>query len=198
MTLWGFPFHIIHIGFALLEIIFINYSVQYKFCALHQAAHEIRPLYNMIHLEHHICKGIFPTTSTVGLWEFFAFCGGDFFTVALGSIPYLLLQTQYLGANILVHTMWPTDSMAQWHTLHHTVIADIYNVNVPSERDVVRSRDYKKYHETLSQVSPFIRLSWVSDVIGLAMMVVGGLAIHYGLGWGVFKIWQDMIFTCPA
>lgn len=198
MSLWGLPFHAIHIALGLLEFIFINYSVKFKFCALHQAAHDIKPLYNMTHLEHHICKGIFPTTSTVGLWEFFAFCGGDFFTAALGSIPYLLLQTQYLGANILVHTMWPTDNMAQWHTLHHTIVADIYNVNVPSERDLALSRDYKKYHELLEKSSSFIRLGWLSDLVGLAMMLAAGLVLHYGLGWGVFQVWNDMILTCRS
>jgi len=198
MGLCGYPFRIVHIFLGLLEFVFINYTVQFKFCALHQAAHDIRPLYNMIHLEHHICKGIHPTTSTVGLWEFFAFMGGDYFTMALGSIPYVLLQTQYLGANILVHTMWPSKKMLQWHILHHTVLADIYNVNVPSPRDMARSKDLKKYLPQLETDSPLIRVGWISDAIGLAMMIVGGLFLHYGLGWGVFRVWNDMILTCRA
>jgi len=65
----GFRVNCIHFLFAAAEIGLINYSVQYKFCVMHQLMHEVKPLYAMTHIEHHICKSIHPTSSATGLWE---------------------------------------------------------------------------------------------------------------------------------
>ena len=73
------------------------------------------------------------------------------------AVPYLEFTSIYFGANVVVHTMWPHRSLVQWHTLHHTINADVYNVNTPSKYDQLQSKAYAKYHAKLLKASPFIR-----------------------------------------
>jgi hypothetical protein len=183
---WGFRVHMIHFMFATLETLLINQAVQFKFCILHQLMHEIRPLYAMTHIEHHICKGIHPTSSAAGLWEFWLAGQGIFFIVqAFAALPFVIFQSIYAGANIVVHTMWPSEKLIQWHTLHHTILADLYNVNVPSPYDRESSEAVKKYQGKLEEVSPFIRYEPLSDLAAFALMGVVGLFFHYVLGIGI-------------
>jgi hypothetical protein len=147
---WGFRFHLIHFMLATIETLLINQAVQFKFCILHQLMHEIRPLYAMTHIEHHICKGIHPTSSAAGLWEFWLAGQGIFFMVqAFTALPFVIFQSIYAGANVVVHTMWPSEKLMQWHTLHHTLLVDVYNVNVPSPYDREHSAAVKKYQKSL-------------------------------------------------
>merc|ERR1712232_1448484 len=142
-----------------LEVLLVNQLTQYKFAMLHKLAHDIQPLYRMVHLEHHICKGIYPNTSSAGLWEFWLLGG----TITFGMLPivhfpYLHFTMIYFGANVLVHTMWPSRRWVQWHTLHHIVLSDVYNVNIPSEHDKLFSKDVKKYEAALAKESLFVQL----------------------------------------
>lgn len=189
----GFPCHRIHVIAGVLEMIFLNQIAKYKFQLLHQLAHDIKPLYHMVHLEHHICKGIYPNTSAAGLWEFWMLGGSfGFFELPIRSLPYVHFNMVYGGANILVHTMWPWKSWAQWHTLHHVVLADVYSVNIPSDHDRAFSKDFAKYDDKLRAVSPFVRYEWLSDVVSGGFMLVSGAFLHYGLGWSIFSVWHEM------
>jgi len=109
----------------------------------------------------------------------------------LYNCSYTICQMVYCGANLCVHTMWPHEKMLQWHTLHHTVLADIYNVNIPSELDKQRSRDFGKFNEALSVKSPFVRIPWLSDAAAGGFIVVFGVLFHYVLGWGVTHVWDE-------
>jgi len=189
----GVPFHRVHVLVGALEILLVNQIAKYKFQMLHQLAHDIKPLYHMVHIEHHICKGIYPTTSAAGLWEFWMLSGSfGFFEAAIRSLPYVHMNMIYGGANILVHTMWPWKSWAQWHTLHHVVLADVYSVNIPSDHDRAFSKDFARYHDTLCRVSPFVRHEWLSDATSAIFMIFSGLLLHYGLGWSIFAVWHEM------
>jgi hypothetical protein len=183
---WGFRFHLIHFMLATIETLLINQAVQFKFCILHQLMHEIRPLYAMTHIEHHICKGIHPTSSAAGLWEYWLAGQGIFFMVqAFTALPFVIFQSIYAGANVVVHTMWPSEKLMQWHTLHHTLLVDIYNVNVPSPYDREHSAAVKKYQSKLEEVSPFVRYEALSDLASFALMGVVGVFFHYVLGIGI-------------
>jgi hypothetical protein len=183
---WGFRLHLIHFMLATIEMLLINKVVQFKFCILHQLMHDIRPLYAMTHIEHHICRGIHPTSSAAGLWEFWLGGQGIFFTVqAFFSVPFVIFQGVYSGANVVVHTMWPSEKLMQWHTLHHTILADVYNVNVPSPYDREHSEAVKKYQSKLEGVSPFVRYEALSDLASFALMGVVGVFFHYVLGIGI-------------
>lgn len=185
-NLAGFRVHAIHMIFAALEISAINYTVEFKFCVLHQIMHEIKPLYAMTHVEHHICKGIHPTTSASGLWENWMAGQAIFITtpVGLATIPYAVLQSVYCGANIVVHTMWPSSGLLQWHTLHHTILADVYNVNIPSPYDKQHSKTVQQLQDRLKETSLFVRHEALSDIASFGIMTVTGLFFHYGLGIG--------------
>ena len=182
----GFPIHLIHLILATAEILLFNQSVQLKFCILHQIMHEIKPLYNMVHIEHHICKGVHPTSMTTGLWESWM-SGGTNLIMAhfLFYLPYLLVQSVFTGPNLIAHTMWPRKDLLQWHTLHHTILADIYSVNIPSPYDRECSETVKKYSKELEAVSPFIRNENLSDIAAFALMILIGLFFHYALGLGI-------------
>jgi hypothetical protein len=183
---WGFRFHLVHFMLATIETLLINQAVQFKFCILHQLMHEIRPLYAMTHIEHHICKGIHPTSSAAGLWEFWLAGQGIFFMVqAFTALPFVIFQSIYAGANVVVHTMWPSEKLMQWHTLHHTLLVDVYNVNVPSPYDREHSAAVKKYQSKLEEVSPFVRYEALSDLASFALMGVVGVFFHYILGIGI-------------
>eukprot|EP00756_Hemistasia_phaeocysticola_P064209 Hpha_TRINITY_DN7598_c0_g1::TRINITY_DN7598_c0_g1_i1::g.18930::m.18930 len=183
----GLPFHTAHLVGEGICCALANYSLSLKFIWLHMLQHEIKPLYSMTHLEHHLPKSIFPTTSAYGVWEIFI-CGGScFLSPALSSIPYLLFHLIYCGANIVVHTMFPFDWAAQWHTAHHILGADIYNANIPSGYDVAHSKSYAKHHEALEKISPFVRVGSFSDALGFALTILIGVGMHYGLGIGIFK-----------
>ena len=185
----GFHFHFIHFVAVIVEHIFFHYMVQFKFAWLHKLYHEIQPLYRLVHLEHHICKGTYPTTPAAGLWEVWMEGGTLFFCNTLACVPYFFFHAASSGPNVVVHNMWPHKSCIQWHTLHHVVHSDVYAVNVPSDNDEKFSRDVKQYRERL-QCSPFIRYGFVSDLAGFAMTFVVGFALHY-YGIGLFHVWNE-------
>jgi len=191
---FGFPFHKVHLFFGAFEILFINQIAKYKFQLLHKLSHDIKPLYHMVHLEHHICKGIYPNSSAAGMWEFWML-GGSFGFVGhcLHCLPYVSFTMIYGGANILVHTMWPWKSWAQWHTLHHIVLADVFSVNAPSNHDKAFSKDVAKYADKLCAVSPFVRYEWLTDVASFGFMLVSAVLLHYGLGWSIVAVWHEML-----
>lgn len=194
----GFPFHIVHFMAAVVEIIFINFFVQMKFCNMHQLAHQVQPLYQLTHYEHHVCKGIHPSTSAAGLWEFWMYAGTvspTCFGLALHTLPYVQWVMIYCGANVVVHTMWPSERWAQWHTLHHVVLADVYAVNVPSAYDEAHSVDFKKHNKKMSEVSPFASTKWVSDAVAFVFMIIGSIFFHYVFGWSVFAVWHEAQWT---
>eukprot|EP00438_Fugacium_kawagutii_P030531 Skav213659 [mRNA] locus=scaffold2012:448272:462909:- [translate_table: standard] len=185
----GFPFHFIHFVVVIAEHIFLHHMVQFKFAWLHKLFHEVQPLYRLVHLEHHICKGTYPTTPAAGLWEVWLEGGTLFFCNTLGSVPYLYLHGG-VGPNVIVHNMWPHKSCIQWHTLHHVAHSDVYAVNVPSDNDEKFSRDVKNYRERL-QCSLFVRHPNMSDVAGFAMSICLGLTLHYLCGLGFFHVWSE-------
>ena len=195
----GFRVNCIHILFAAVEIGLINYTVQYKFCIMHQLMHEIKPLYTMTHIEHHICKSIHPTSPSTGLWENWMMGQAPLITtsITLATTPWTLLQIIYSGANIVVHTMWPSKYLLQWHTLHHTILSDVYNVNIPSPYDREHSKSVEKLQDKLKEVSPFVRYEALSDIAAFALMVIGALILHYGFGIGAWQVdWSraDWVF----
>merc|ERR1711879_816906 len=145
--------------------------------------------------EHHICKGIYPSSSGAGQWEFWLLAGsfGLFNQVSTTAVPYLTLSLIYGGANVLVHTMWPYASWAQWHTMHHTVFADVYNVNIPSAHDEKFSKDFAKLNDKLKQVSAFVRLPWLSDALSGMFFMTTTLCLHHVLGWSVWNVWDQAI-----
>lgn len=190
----GFRLYFLHMVFAGVEAALVNYVVSFKFCILHQIMHEIQPLYAMAHMEHHICKGIHPTTSAAGLWEFWV-CGQSiFFTIGFGlnPIPYALLQSIYMGANVVVHTMWPSPKLFQWHTLHHTVLADVYNVNIPGPYDREHSKSVAKLQGKLQELSPFVKFEPLSDLVSFAFIGASGAILHYGFGLGLGHVNFDL------
>ena len=185
----GFHFHFIHFVAVIVEHIFFHYMAQFKFAWLHKLYHEVQPLYRLVHLEHHICKGVYPTTPAAGLWEVWMNGGTLFFCNTLACVPYFFFHTNSCGSNVVAHSMWPHKSCIQWHTLHHVAHSDVYAINVPSDNDEKFSRDVKQYRERL-QCSPFIRYSFVSDLAGFAMIFVVGFALHY-CGIGLFHVWNE-------
>jgi len=90
----GAPYHIIHLLGGVVEMLLINVVVSLKFCVVHQLAHEVRPLYAMAHVEHHVCKTIHATTSSAGIWEFYLMGGSITFSAAIMAVPYLMLQVR--------------------------------------------------------------------------------------------------------
>eukprot|EP00438_Fugacium_kawagutii_P022446 Skav227533 [mRNA] locus=scaffold3314:70585:71868:+ [translate_table: standard] len=186
---WGFPFHFIHFVVAIVENMFLHHMVQFKFAWLHKLCHEVQPLYRLVHLEHHLCKGTYPTTPASGLWEVWVSGGTLFFCNTLGSVPYLFLHGA-VGPSAVVHNMWPHKSCIQWHTLHHVAHSDVYAVNVPSDNDEKFSRDVKNYRERL-QCSFFVRHPSMSDVAGFAASFSLGLTLHYLCGLGFFHVWSE-------
>jgi len=150
---------------------------------------QVQPLYRLVHLEHHICKGVYPTTPAAGLWEVWMNGGTLFFCNTLACVPYFFFHTNSCGSNVVAHSMWPHKSCIQWHTLHHVAHSDVYAINVPSDNDEKFSRDVKQYRERL-QCSPFIRYSFVSDLAGFAMIFVVGFTLHY-CGIGLFHVWNE-------
>ncbi|CAE7213638.1 unnamed protein product [Symbiodinium natans] len=189
---WGFPFHFVHFAATLLENMFFHQMVQFKYAWIHKLCHEVQPLYRLAHLEHHICKGTYPTTPAAGLWEVWIEGGTLFFCNTLACVPYFFFHAAVSGPNIVVHTMWPQKSLVQWHTLHHVVHSDIYALNVPSKNDEEFSRDVKKFRKPL-QSSFFVRHPDMSDVAGFAMVFFVGLVLHYGAGIGLFQVWHERI-----
>eukprot|EP00929_Paragymnodinium_shiwhaense_P062586 TRINITY_DN31242_c0_g1_i4.p1 TRINITY_DN31242_c0_g1~~TRINITY_DN31242_c0_g1_i4.p1 ORF type:complete len:434 (+),score=32.33 TRINITY_DN31242_c0_g1_i4:54-1355(+) len=188
----GFRFHIIHILAGAVEIAFINRVANYKFAVIHKLEHDIKALYQMTHIEHHICKGIYPNTSGAGVWENWIM-GGSFTCglLALASLPYMHFAVVGIAGNVLVHTMWPWKSWAQWHTLHHIVGSDVYSVNIPSDNDRQFSRDVARYDEQLRRVSIFVRMPCLTDVLGSFLFVAFMVGTHFGFGIGLFASWHE-------
>ena len=180
----------IHILIAVLEITFINFLTKYKFCILHQLMHEVKPLYAMSHVEHHICKSIYPTSATIGLWEILLLGLSPPITTAIGLLtpPWIVLQTVFAGVSIVVHTMWPAKCLLQWHTLHHTILADVYNTNIPSPYDKQYSKSVEKLQSQLERTSPFIRYEAISDIAAFGFMVAIALLLHYGFNTGIGQV----------
>mmetsp|Transcript_36161 Transcript_36161/g.66342 ORF Transcript_36161/g.66342 Transcript_36161/m.66342 type:complete len:433 (+) Transcript_36161:169-1467(+) len=196
----GYRVNCIHFLFGAAEIVLANSSVQYKFCIMHQLMHEVKPLYAMTHVEHHICKSIHPTSSATGLWENWMMGQSPFIVspIGLGPIPWSMLQMVYAGANIVVHTMWPSQYLLQWHTLHHTILSDVYNVNIPSPYDMEHSKSVAKLQDKLKEASLFIRYEALSDIAAFALIGVGALIFHYGFGIGASRVdWSraDWVFV---
>ena len=185
----GVEIHLIHFVFAGIEVACLSYAMQFKFCIIHQMFHEIKPLYNMVHIEHHLCKGTHPTTAALGLWEPWAAGGSLFFTVlSVSKIPFFLLQSIYMGANLVVHAMWPIPKLLQWHTLHHTILADVYAANIPSPYDKQHSKSVQKLQTSLEDVSPFVKYESLSDVAGFLVAMVTAATFHYVFRVGIFHL----------
>jgi hypothetical protein len=121
-----FKFHIIHLIVSLIEILLINYIVEYKFSIIHELFHKIKPLLYMCHYEHHITKGIYPTTCGKGIWESFIEGGSVGFTLSIWAYPFFYFQTFYFGGNILYHIMLPYETFVQYHTMHHIINAGYF------------------------------------------------------------------------
>mmetsp|Transcript_754 Transcript_754/g.1409 ORF Transcript_754/g.1409 Transcript_754/m.1409 type:complete len:425 (+) Transcript_754:79-1353(+) len=189
----GYPFHYTHFLAVMFQNTLFHRMAQFKFAWLHKLYHEVQPLYRLVHLEHHICKGTYPTTPAAGLWEAWIEGGTLFFCNTLACVPYFLFHAALSGPNFVVHTMWPHKSLIQWHTLHHVVHSDIYAINVPSPNDEAFSRDVKQYRDKL-QCSVFIRYPDLSDIAGFMMLFVVGFLLHYGCGIGLPGVWQDRLF----
>ena len=187
----GFPFHVVHLVSEVAQGLFANQAALLKFAWVHQLVHEIRPLHALVHVEHHICKGIYPNTPGLGLWEPFLLGGSVFQSNVMSAIPFLVFQILYCGVNIVIHTMWPAPALLQWHTSHHVVHADIYAGNVPSAYDERFSSDISKYKSSLEKVSPFIRVGWVSDAFAFGLIAVNALALHYVGGMGLGHVWHE-------
>ncbi len=68
----------------------------------------------------------------------------------------------------------------------------MYGSNIPTSEDRKNSKIYMKYAEKLESISPFIKYDWLSDVVGMLYMVVGGLILHFGFGTGVIKAYGDI------
>ncbi|CAE7252642.1 unnamed protein product, partial [Symbiodinium pilosum] len=194
---YGYPYHFIHYFVVLVEHMFFHRMVELKFAWLHKLQHEVQPLYRLSHLEHHICKGTYPTTPAAGIWEVWLEGGTLFFCNSLALIPYSLFHAAYSGANVVVHTMWPFKSCVQWHTLHHVLHSDVYALNIPSKMDEQFSRDVKQYKDRL-QCSFFMRHENASDLAGFAMAFVIGVILHYGFGVGLFHVWHERVLHMPA
>ncbi|CAB9525220.1 expressed unknown protein [Seminavis robusta] len=182
-----FRVYTLHMIMTAIEIAKYNYPVNHKFCITHQMMHEIQPLCQMTHIEHHVCKGIYPTSPAAGLWENWVFGHSIFVTqlVGMAPVPYSFLQGMYMGANLVVHTMWPHPKLLQWHTLHHTILADVYSVNNPSDYDKDHSQSVKVLHAKLQAVSPFVRYEFLPEFLATVLVVTCGLVMHYGLGLGL-------------
>ena len=193
----GLEIHLIHLLFACIEVSVVSRSMQYKFCILHQIFHEIKPIYNIVHVEHHLCKGTYPTTPAVGLWEIWIGSGSLFFTVGSFSfIPYLFLQSIYMGPNLITHAMWPIQTLLQWHTLHHTIIADAYAANIPSPYDKEHSKSVIKLQKNLEYISPFIKYESLSDIVGILTAIITGLIFHYIFEIGIGQLdWNRVEWT---
>ena len=84
--------------------------------------------------------------------------------------------------------MYPHESWMQWHTLHHTVLADVYNLNIPSPYDKEHSKSVAKLQEKLEKQSMFIRHEALSDLLAFAYMLVFGVVLHYGFGTGIAAV----------
>jgi len=182
----GYPFPIIQFFTDIVFYVVANYAVKLKFCWSHELAHSIKPLYTMVHYEHHVCRGIYPSTCGAGQWEIWFYGGNLFFSNLGGIIPWYFFQIIQVAGNFFVHTMWSFEWLTQWHTLHHTVLADFYAVNLPSSTDKLFSKSYKQHHQSLSAVSPFIRIEWLSDVVLLSLMILMSLVMHYYFKIGLF------------
>jgi hypothetical protein len=186
----GLPFHMVHLIGEVVQSLFANQAALLKFAWVHQLVHEIRPLYALVHIEHHICKGIYPNSPGLGLWEPFLLGGHIFQSNVMAAIPFLVFQILYCGLNIVVHTMWPTPAFLQWHTSHHVVHADIYAGNVPSAYDERFSSDISKYRPSLEKVSPFVRIGWISDAFAFGLIAASALALH-SMGVGLGHVWHE-------
>ena len=191
----GLPFHGVHFVSELLLALFAHQSALIKFVWVHQLLHEIRPLYALAHAEHHVCKGIYPTSPGLALWETFVLGGSIFCSSVFASIPFLSFQLLYCGLNIVVHTMWPSRRWAQWHTSHHLAHSDIYAANVPSAFDERFSTDLKKFLGRMEKESPFVRTWWFSDAAGVALLASISLAMHYLGGIGIGYTWHTGVWA---
>ena len=92
------------------------------------------------------------------------------------------------GVNLVVNTLWPHRRFLQWHTLHHTVLADVYNLNIPSPFDKEHSKWVSKLQQRLETISPFVRYEALSDGFAFGLVLILGVLLHYGLGIGMFLV----------
>jgi len=194
LSQWGVRFYMVHIVFGVLEMVFSNLTSMIKECVLHQLEHEIRPLFGMTHAEHHICKGTHATTAGFGLWEFFFIGNCPGFSLVIWGSPYTMLQLAYGGANIVIHTMFPSDKLLMHHTLHHVISADYYSGGVPSVRDHLFSKHLAQFNPKLGATSIFCRteMAWTNDAVAFAVTILTSLLSHYFLGWTIFSVWNEI------
>lgn len=192
---FGYHLHTIHLVSGALELVFINQVYTTKFDIFHRLTHKIPSLYNLSHLEHHICKGTYCNTTGHGLWESWLVQGGGYTLPFLFPLPYLVVQHAYCGGvNFLVHTMWPSKTMLSWHTLHHVVLADIYSVNIPSKTDREQSKKVREWEQQL-QFSLFIRKPEMNDLVALIGGSCGVAFWHYCIGFSLFSVWHELKFV---
>lgn len=190
----GCRFLKLHYFCSMFEFAAVNFSLLLRYEPVHRLQHRVPPLYRMTHLEHHVCKSIHPNTSGSGTWEVGA-AGGNplFFGLYFHGLPYVPFFIIYFGLNLFTHYMGARDSLVQWHTAHHLVLADIYGVNVPSGWDVEHSKDYQHLYPKLEKASLFVKHLWLSDAVGGLVGMGMMAAFHYGLGWSLYNVWDQRI-----
>lgn len=181
------PFHKVHVLVAAVEVGFLHQTLPYKFAMMHRLAHKVKPLYHMMHIEHHVTKGIYANTAGVGAWEIWAYHQAGFTHLALAGLPHFLYVV-FMAQNVFVHTMWPAASWAQWHTLHHVINADVYAANIPSHHDKENSKDYARYNDMFLKVSYFTRWAWLSDVVVGFIVLFLFATYHFVFDTGFFKV----------
>jgi len=136
-ALLGMQLPTIAVGCVLMELSLIPMTLEtFKFVPMHSLHHEV-PEFNFVsHYEHHVCKGIYPSTSAAGNWEPILLGGdaGTFGLPVLMASPTLAL-TCYLTVNLMVHTMLPLKRLLHYHVYHHLLTVDIYGGADPSSAD---------------------------------------------------------------
>lgn len=142
---------LLYIVFGFLEFFFFfDHSVQFKFSPLHRIMHNIKYLYNLVHIEHHICKTIYPNTPGFGYFEFWFVGGGPGIVRSSILFPYLRWIYAYLGLNVFSGHCMLSKKFSSWHLFHHVILADIYGLNKPDNHDITYSNDYQKLRGKLT------------------------------------------------
>jgi hypothetical protein len=190
LTRMGTPIRYVHLLFFTSDLVCSQqFGAQFSF--LHQIMHEVTPLYSLMHAEHHEARGIYPNNNGSGLWEILLTIPLFFFSLG-AMLPYGIATSLHCGVGTLAHTMWPWESMVQWHTMHHVIKADIYSAGVPTNGDMVKSKIYQNVGH-LQKISPFIRNGWLLDAVGFGMMVVANTVLYYTFGTTIFSVWSQRI-----
>jgi len=187
----GLRNHVIHYVAGIISMSLASVSVRCKFLPFHKMFHKIPALYNMAHYEHHVSKSIHPTTSGAGVWETFVFAGEQIpCMMAFFSIPYVSFFLGYFGVSFVAHIMIPDPRCAQWHTLHHVAVADVYGLNLPTKSDELHSVDFPKYDPILRKTSLLVQHWWATDAVAVLLACVAMVFFHYGMGWSIVNVWH--------